>query len=170
MKTNLIISIILLVVLNACKTTATYLPNYENIDTNQYGSFITVYQYTISEKIKGELIQIDSNNLVVLTESKNQKQECKVIPLSNIYKFKLRYAKPPSNYGWSIPVVILMPFIHGAFSVFTVPLHLIVTISVTASGQNAFKYSHNDITYEQLKMFARFPQGIPEEIQLEDIK
>jgi hypothetical protein len=170
LKTNFIFSIIFLVALNACKTSATYLPNYENIDTNQYGSMITVYQFTTSEKIKGELIHIDSNNLVVLTENKHLNKECKVILLSDIYKFKLRYAKPPTNYGWTIPGFILLPFIHGVYSSFTMPLHLIVTISVTASGQNAFKYSNKDITFDQLKMFARFPQGLPKEISLEDIK
>jgi hypothetical protein len=67
-------------------------------------------------------------------------------------------------------VGFLLPFIHGWYSIFTIPIHLIVTISVTASGENAFKYNNKKMTYEELKMFARFPQGIPPDIDLANVK
>lgn len=65
---------------------------------------------------------------------------------------------------------MLLPFIHGAISIFTLPIHLIVTITATATGENAFKYSDKNMTYDKLRMFARFPQGIPPNIKLANIK
>jgi hypothetical protein len=41
---------------------------------------------------------------------------------------------------------------------------------VTTSRENAFKCNQKNMTYEKLKMFARFPQGIPPTISLTNIK
>jgi hypothetical protein len=53
---------------------------------------------------------------------------------------------------------------------YTAPINLIVTISITVSGETAFQYSDKNITYDILKMFARFPQGIPPNMDLASIK
>jgi hypothetical protein len=45
-----------------------------------------------------------------------------------------------------------------------------VTISVTASGESAFQYSEKNMTFEKLKMFSRFPQGILPSIDIARIK
>ncbi|MFM7759089.1 MAG: hypothetical protein ACKO6J_09160 [Crocinitomicaceae bacterium] len=176
MKTNIALIGLLIIFFSSC-TSPRYLPSSDKIDVNEYGSYIKIIHKTAyniddeliaidSNKIDGELIAIDSNKIVVLTE---QSKKCLTIPISEIKHFKLRYAKQ-KHYEWTIPVFTLATIAHGSFLKFTAPANLIVTISVTASGENAFKYSDKDMSYEKLRMFARFPQGIPSNIDLASIK
>lgn len=153
-------------------TTPAYLPTYDKIDISQYGSYIQVYQVASSIVITGELIAIDSNSLVVLSEMNNKDTNARkpvIVPLKDVNRFTLLYAQP-RHYGWAIPVYSLATISHGFFAIFTLPFNLIVTFSTTVGGEKAFKYSSKNMTYDKLKMFARFPQGIPSEIVLADIK
>jgi hypothetical protein len=38
------------------------------------------------------------------------------------------------------------------------------------SSEDAFQYNEKNMSYEKLKMFARFPQGIPLNIDVASIK
>jgi len=140
-----------------------YLPKPDQIDINNHGSYIKLYGKS-GVIVGGEFIAIDSNEIVVLYND-----TCKSVPLTDIVRFKLRYAKS-KPYGWAMPAGVVLPFIHGLFSMFTLPLHLVVTISVSASGERAYRYNNKNMNYDDLKMFARFPQGIPSTIKKEDIK
>lgn len=164
MKTNILFIGLLIFLFSSC-TTPRYLPSSEQIDVNEYGSYIKITHKTASN-IDGELIAIDSNEIVVLSE---ETKKCVTVPVTEVKHFTLRYAKP-KHYGWTIPVFTLATIGHGYFLIFTAPVNLIVTISVTASGEKAFTYSDKDMTYDKLKMFARFPQGTPPNIDLASIK
>mgnify|MGYP001302391257 CR=1 FL=1 len=164
MKTKIVFFGLIAFFFISCKS-ARFLPSYKNIDINEYGSFIKVTQKK-GTIIKGELIAINSEEMLILTEDT---KECLTLAISEVNKFKLRYAQP-KNYGWSVPAFIILPFIHGAYSAITIPVHLIVTISVTVAGDNAFVYNDKNMTYEKLRMFTRFPQGVPPNIDLSSLK
>jgi|TARA_B110000902_G_scaffold36526_1_gene38548 hypothetical protein len=164
MKTNIALFGLLIVFLSSCSSPR-YLPSSDKIDVNEYGSYLKLHHKTASN-IVGELIAIDSNKIIVLTE---ETKTCMTVPVNEVKKFKLWYAKP-KHYGWTIPVYTLATISHGWWLIFSAPVNLIVTISVTASGESAFTYSSKDMTYDKLKMFARFPQGIPPDIDLASIK
>lgn len=164
MRTKVILTILCAVIISSC-TSPRYLPSADKIDVNEYGSYIKIIRKTTAN-ITGELIAVDNNKIVVLTESESK---CVTVPISDVERFKLRYAKP-KHYGWTIPVYNLATFGHGLFLIYTAPVNLIVTISVTASGESAFKYSDKNMTYDNLKMFARFPQGVPTNIDIASIK
>jgi len=167
MKTKLIILGMLFATVICSCTAPRYLPKSGDIDVNQYGSFIRI-KSSSGPNIQGELIAIDSSHLVVLIDGDFGKTAV-LIPIEGISSFKLRYAHP-RYYGWTIPVFTLATIGHGWYAIFTAPINLIVTTSVAASGAKAFQYSDDDMTYEKLKMFARFPQGIPTNIDLGSIK
>jgi len=165
MKTKIILSGLLVLVIISCTSTKYFLPSSETINVNQYGSYINI-THKRSVNIMGELISIDSSRIVVLMESTHK---CVSVSISDVQRFKLQYANP-KRYGWSIPAYTLATISHGVFLIFTAPINLIVTISVTSGGESAFTYSDKDMTYDKLKMFARFPQGIPANIDLASIK
>ena len=170
MKTKITIIILLAIIISSCKSPA-YLPSSDMIDVNQNGSYIEVIRKTASNIeasafVNGELIAIDNNNLIVLSQ---RSKKCITVPMDDIKRFELQYAKP-KRYGWTIPVYTFASFVHGLVGIFTIPVNLIVTMAVTASGENAFIYKGKNMTYDQLKMFARFPQGIPSNIDIESIK
>ena len=164
MKTKLLLMGLIAALISSCSTPK-YLPPSNQIDVNQYGSYIRVVSAT-GKEFRGELIAIDTSRMVVLSEMNDS---CLTIPIREVAQFKLRYAKP-KHYAGSIPVALLLPFINGVFSVFTFPLHLIVTISVTASGEASFKYSNKNMSYDRLPMFARFPQGLPPNVEPDSIR
>lgn len=165
MNSKIFLTGLFAIILSSC-VAPKILPAPDQIDVHPYGSYITVFHKGDTPNSKGELIAIDSSTIVLLSETSNKTI---AIPLADVERFKLRYAKP-KQYGWTIPTVIILPFIHGYYSIFTVPLHLIVTISVTASGRRAFTYSNKNMTYDKLKMFARFPQGIPPNIDMSSLE
>jgi len=163
MKTNIALIGLLIVFLSSCSSPK-YLPSADKIDVNEYGSYIKLSCKT-GVNIVGELIAIDNNEIIVLTE---EIRPCMTVPVNEVKQFKLKYAKP-KNYTWTIPVYTLATLGHGYFFLFSAPVNLSMTI-LTASGVNVFTYSDKDITYDKLKMFARFPQGIPANIDLTSIK
>lgn len=154
MKTRHLLLGLLLLVLSSCANLY-YLPTPEKTGVNEYGSYIQV-KLNGHSKVRGELIAIDSTTLVVLTN----KKKLMTLPVNAVKQFKLRYARA-RNYGWTIPAFGYFSGAHGMFSAISLPVNLIVTISVTTSGNNAYSYNRKTISWDKLKMFARFPQGIP---------
>lgn len=164
MKTNLTIFTLWLMILGGCSTPG-FLPRNSQIEINQYGGYIQINR-NIGPDLNGELIAIDSSMIVVLAEGNSK---CETVFLKDIKNWKLRYAKPV-HYGWLIPSFILLLPIHGHLSKYTMPAHLLASIGVTVSGEGDFVYTKQNMTLEELKMFARFPQGIPKHISIKMIK
>lgn len=162
----IILGIILALLSNGCKAPA-YLPEAEEIGVNEFGSYIIV-DLNKGSDIEGELITIDKETLNVLTKEKDINQ-LQTIEISDIKSFKLMYAQP-KKYGWTIPASALVTVSHGLLAAFTAPANIIVTSIITSHGANAFTYSEKDMSFEKLKMFARFPQGLPTNIKVTDIK
>ena len=132
-----------------------------------------IYVYKINRKIvKGELIAVNDQDIVVLTSEKVKKKRIKTIvtvPIKNIKRYSLKYAKP-KHYGLTIPIFTIGSISHGFFAILTIPINLITTIIITSTGSTDFKYVSSKMTYKKLKMFARFPQGIPPDIDIVKIK
>lgn len=163
MRINLFL-IVLFGLFTGCMTPS-YLPDAKEIDVNQHGSFINVNK-TDTQNVLGELISVDSMNIIVLNE---ETLKCVAIPRDSIKSYSLSYARP-KHYGWSIGVLTVLTIGHGYFAAFTLPANLVGTSVVTTNGELAYKIRDSKIPFEKLKMFARFPQGIPQNLSLEDIK
>ncbi len=162
----IILGIVLAFLSSSCKAPA-YIPEAEEIGVNEFGSYITV-NLPEGLQVEGELIAIDSLNIKVLTKEKDIKQFV-TIPTADISSFRLTYAQP-KQYGLAIPGSALLSISHGYFAIFTLPANIVVTSIITARGAKAFTYSEKHMSWEDLKMFARFPQGIPNHIEVADIK
>ena len=142
-----------------------YLPPVKEIGSTVMGSHISLVTKS-GHKSKGELIAVDTSQIVVLVfENRSSVQ----IPIHDIKSFKLRYAKA-KHYWPSILLGSLISISHGWGAFFTLPLNLIVTSAVSISGADAHILSQKRINYEKLSMFARFPQGIPPNVMLEEIR
>lgn len=165
MKNKLFLSVILfLVFLSGCKSIE-YLPDVGAIDVNTHGSYISVYRNK-NKKINGELIAVNKNAIFIKGE-----KEKKIISISinDIKRFKLKYAKG-KNYYWAIPVFAVASLSHGFLLIVSLPINLIATAIVAGSGTSDFKYKSKGMSLKKLKMFARFPQGLPPNIELFEIR
>lgn len=155
---------LVLVMISSCYSPQ-YLPSTKQIDISILGSFIKLTD-TKGNIYAGELITVDSNQLIFLDDESKQPA---IFPLKELVHFKLLYAKR-KNYAPLIPLLIINPLIHGLYSIFTIPFHLLITIPVTVSGANDFIYTEKNLSFQELKMFARFPQGLPENMSLSELK
>jgi hypothetical protein len=170
MKTKIVLIGILAILMYGC-TPVEYLSTSDQIDVNPYGSRIII-QRTAGPAIKGELISIAGSNLIVLKDidsNKRSERTTVTIPINEIKSYSVQYAKSKS-YWWSIPVFTLATIAHGWWLIITAPVNLLVTGIVTTTGATDFQYKSQNMTYEELKKFARFPQGIPENIDITSIK
>lgn len=163
MKTKLFSVLILaLSVISGCSIPR-YLPKTNAIDINLYGSYIKIIPKE-GANVKGELLGADTTLLIVFTDSSRHKI-VRIVPVSKVKRFSLRYAQPKS-YWWTIGVFPAICASHGWWAILSIPLNLAITAGVSASATGAYKYSSKNISYEQLRMFARFPGGIPSNIIL----
>jgi len=163
MKTKLFICLALLLALGSCKAPH-YVPPTEYVGIERYGSQIIIIP-VVGEKIKGEFIAIDDDMFIILNDGTGKITH---IPQSDIKRFKIRYAQP-KQYGWTIPVSVASTVVHGWFLVFTAPLNAVVSTGATVSGASDFTYKDSAMSYDEIQMFARFPQGIPEGVELGEI-
>lgn len=165
MKNNTIIIGLLIIVLASCLPSR-HIPSVKEIDVNEFGSYIVIKQEENKLSTVGELIAVDSSS-ITLFERKSK--ECIIVPINKIEKFNLIYAQP-KNYFWTIPVFTLATIPHQLLMVYTLIPSLVTTILVYDTGLHAYEYRDKHITYEELRMFARFPQGIPSCVDLESIR
>ncbi|MCX6252386.1 MAG: hypothetical protein NTX61_16760 [Bacteroidetes bacterium] len=163
MKTNLISALVLLVIFLSACTAPRYVPKTQDLDVNVYGSYIMIKPLQ-GTKVNGELLAVDTNRLTVLMDSGKQKK-VSFIPLKEVKGFTLQYARPKS-YWWSVGTFTALCISHGVWAAVTIPVNLIITAGIALGANNDFKYHKDDITYDQLKIFARFPQGIPADVVL----
>ncbi len=165
MKNSLQIILIIFITINLSSCYAPkYLPKAASIYQNEYGAFIK-YRTIDNNTFAGEIIAVDSSNLIILND---YSKELMTYPINKIKRFRLRYALP-KHYEAFIPIFILYPAIHGYYSLITMPFHVLITTLVSVSGENDFRYTSRKISYQQLRMFARFPQGIPANITSYDL-
>jgi len=159
-----ILLVIIILGLSSCYSTS-YLPKYTEIGSSPYGSEIELY-YRSDEYLIGELISVNDEDIVLLNKAT---KSCISIPKKQIIVYEIRFAQP-KHYGIFIPTLTLSTFSHGLVAMITAPINLITTLVVAISSEHAYTINHKKITYEQLKMYARFPQGIPEGVSIENIK
>ncbi|MEY4903003.1 MAG: hypothetical protein RLZZ292_818 [Bacteroidota bacterium] len=179
-------------IMSSCSTSIpNYLPTIDNIDTNRFGSHI-VLNCTEGYIQEGELIAIDSGAITILTgdynfqankemvretsdstrqalKSNQVHRFVKVVPLKEIERFSLQYAEG-KKYGWTALFGLLLSASHGFLFVGSAPVNLVVIGIVASDSNNAFKYNNKTISYTKLRMFARFPQGIPPNVELNKIR
>lgn len=133
----------------------------EDVDSYPYGSVI--YVRTIKNiTIAGELLAVDSNYLLVLPD-KTLLEDAALIRKDQIKSYIVFFAQP-KNYNYTIPMSLAVTATHGWFMPITLPLNVIVSSLTSRNAARAFSYRSQDITYDQLKIYSRYPEGLPQEL------
>lgn len=161
MKTNKGVFLILGFLLAGCSTPQ-YIPKASEIGTGTYGAGIRLFQSS-GRVVSGELIAVDSSKIWFIAD---QSDRCDSVSMNHLDGFVLRYAKPDNGtYGWAIPLGLFLPVFHGLVASISIPVHALVTISVSASGEREFRFTDETLSFSKLNEYARFPQGIPKGIK-----
>ena len=145
-----------------------WLSEAEDIPKEIYGGWITIVTKPnnlqaeeTSMQYSGEFISVDSTKIYLLYDSVYQ------IPKNTIRNSTLElYQKKTKSYSaWTI-LGTLSTISNGFFLVVTAPLWLAVGIPVTISESSRDNYEMedpDDAYWNEVKQFARFPQGIDED-------
>lgn len=145
-----------------------YLPTSDKIGEFQYGSYISIHT-TEKKSLKGELIAVNDNYVYLLNNSAGRVLDS--VPRNHIVDFKLKFANASTGlYAASIPLSALVTITHGFYLIFTMPLNVITTSIVAIDAGKAFEISKNSIRWDDLSIYARFPQGIPANVRKENIR
>lgn len=198
MKTNLFFSVILsILVLSSCNS-YDYLPKQEEVKTNGLGSYIEIEvqrqvnsnsqndsaQSVLSKLdellsleeykaeysyFQGELIAVDSMYIYVLNEQDSAGPVCLAIERLSVSSYELQTAQPNTSY-WTIPVYSLSTLSHGWIATLTLPINLVLTSATQTRVVVDSKLPYSQVDWLQLSKYARFPQGFPPSLALEQIK
>lgn len=162
MKTGLYYLIILLCGI-ACKSPQ-YLPKPMEFKNNTKGLILEL-EVSRDSTLTAEIIEVGPEHMTVLPVNQTS------LGVINIEKNKISKADiiisltsddPGKITKWS-SLVNILSIGHGYFAVFSLPLNLATSISLSqdaAKGTYRTKYPEN-VPWEELHKFARFPQGIP---------
>ena len=163
----------------SCVPRPAYAPEYSIMPTDPYGSSIIVRHKNPSKnkliRTEGELIAIENDTLIILTnESKNRskshERKYKIIKIDkiNLRSYILHYAKINGGRAYMFSAA-LVP-LHGYYMVLTLPVNLFIFLITDSSESNYYSLAGKKIHFDQLYKFARFPQGIPEGLDLTELQ
>lgn len=138
--------------------TISYLPTHRTLDSNPYGAYIRITTLD-KEYYTGELISVTGDKVTVLLGDKGI-INTKTIDSSQIKRYYILYAN--KSIARSIPFIISI--LHGFF----IPITTIINGIVMANVD--FTYTSKSLKYKDLKLFARYPQGIPANVSIYNIK
>jgi hypothetical protein len=144
-----------------------WLPKPAEAQTDAYGGWIELtYDETTDRRAEGELIAVRADSVWLLG-----KDQALVIPTTAVKMGKLTaYAaqKGPLT-TWAV-LGTLSTISNGWFLIFTAPMWLIGGPFAVGSESRAPERKSPPLDWEDLAPFARFPQGMPEGIDLSTLK
>jgi len=148
------------------------LPLHNQVQTSSRGAMVIVEGFSY-EKTIGELIAIDAERVYILQGNSasgipDKPRTLKRIKRSEIAQMDLIFARNPEGVqGMSTLAYITLPS-HLLYAFLTVPFNILWVKSTVRFDRGAFRL--NDITAEEAKKFARFPQGLPAGTTFEELK
>ncbi len=143
------------------------LPAPEELPYHTRGAQIRV-STAFSEHLYGELIAVNGEELLVLPHDK-RKEGLVAFQLEDLHSFRVYYAEGP-DLLWAVIVYSLTSFSHGVWFVISLPVNLVATSVLRSGAVSEYILRPKDITPDELRRFARFPQGIPEHIDEKSIR
>jgi hypothetical protein len=167
---NLLFFLILFIV-SGCKSPE-YLVKPAEFGHYVYGHYVEIKKKGEEYSRKGELIEVNDTELVVLDGSGSKVIRFAKGEISYVHVLvALTTDQPKRLFAWGIPLFFL-PISHGGFAILTLPLTLVsVSLVLDDAGKGAYRVRYpKDLPWEEIHKFARFPQGIPETIPLESLK
>lgn len=142
-------------------------PKSREVGLDPYGSVFRVYGYPKRAMwTQGELIAVDFFGIYLLEETSGKVLR---IERSMMKDYKL-FPATARSYAGFIPLTLGLSVSQGVIGLFTLPVNLITTISLAVAGSEGLTYDQTELEYDRLYMFARFPQGLPKEVQLSKLK
>ncbi len=167
MKKIIFISVVSIVIV-ACFPN-TYLPKPNEINNFTKGMWMEC-QLSDRSRIKGELLALNDMQIYIMPLS----GEVQTVERQNIKSVVLNVSLTTNNPEKlrGGPFIPLLALSHGWFLIFTLPINiLIVAPTMQAQRRGAYIVEYpKSVTWEQMAKFSRFPQGVPNGIDIYSLK
>lgn len=153
---------------------ATKIPVVNDINTyheSPYGGYIEVRVQGVQDilKFKGELISVDSKKIIVRTlQIPNDIRPFSVKDIIS-YKVYIGYEKSTGMEAFYI-LNSLATLTHGYFLLLTAPANLGIMSIIQNNKNKNLSFTSKEIPINQLYKFARFPNGLPPNITIHNLK
>ena len=151
--------------LTACSSPK-YATTPQNLKYKVNGFYANVDVKNTFKNVTGEIIEVGVSEIKLLHEGTLQSFQKDQVKSSEIL-VSLTVNDPKKINTWA-SLVNLGPLGHGVFGIITIPINVAVTNSITKS-RYVLIYPDN-ITWEELHKFARFPQGIPKNLDTKKLQ
>lgn len=153
------------------KTPRGYLPKAKEFEYEVFGGWMAlIYDEKNSPRLTatgGELIAVDNESVYLLGFD-----SLVIIPADNVERGVLvLFQKETGKYALWSSIGFISSVSNGLFAIGTAPLWLIMGISTTVSESQADNMRfYPQESWAEIKKYARFPQGIPEKLDLSTLK
>ena len=132
-----------------------------------FGAWVTVEFVKSQEKgfIRGEFLAVDRDSIYVLTGFAPVEDPVSAIPLALVEKAMIAHFDPETGkaIGW-VTFGSISTLSHGMGAVITFPLWIIMGSAMAGGHSRTPLENYPDLTWNELKMYARFPQGPPPDL------
>ena len=156
--------------LMSCVSKTPIVKNTDYYHQSPYGAYIELSVKGIPEKLKfkGELIAVDDKKIVLRTLGKNE--TVRPFAIKDIVSYKVYYTKnDKEDYNAWGTIMTVSSISHGWFLIFTLPINGIVFAVVNSNYKREFYYTQKELPIQDLYKFARYPQGLPPHINLDNL-
>lgn len=135
--------------------------------SDPYGSWVTV-EFVESHEydfLAGEFIAVDQDSLYVLSGLAPVEDPISAIPLGVVAKAKIAHFDPETGriIGWVVAGSV-STLSHGLGAAITFPIWTIMGSAIAGGHSRAPLENYPNLTWSELRMYARFPQGPPPDL------
>jgi len=144
-----------------------WLPSPKEALSDAFGAWMIVkYASNTGEKTaEGEFIAVEKNKVYLLTEMGPEE-----IPTPKVlHVIYATYKEKRISPAWTI-LGLLSTASHGAWAVISAPIWLITGIIHSSAESTSGITESDSIAWEEIRKYARFPQGIPQGMDLRLLK
>jgi hypothetical protein len=166
--------IFMLLIVSSCSVNK-YIAKPKHISTFVNGMYFKGIKFrgkNFTRYFEGEIIALEDEGIYILTFGKED--ELIFLNKDEIKKGRIYVAlssdKPESFSAWAL--INVLPVAHGWFGIFTLPITAAASGSIiTDAKKRGYRMRYpKEIDWNDLSKFARFPQGMPPNVKLEEIK
>lgn len=164
MGSRVIIASMLLVLMTGCYVPQ-YLPKVNEYHLSPYGGYITLTEES-RHKVKGEMIALENDTLIVLCNHEDY-VGIQRVGVNQVKRFKLQLHEPQFKWGM-IPAFSLSVVAHGLVAMGSIPVNLLASTIIYRNS--VFQGSHLNYDLQDLKSLCRFPQGVPPNVDVDQMQ
>lgn len=160
----------LLILFSGCFTSNApkyWLPRIDQVQQNALGAWIELRERDPmrDQQIEGEFLSVENNSVYVLTMSGMRAIYIPSIDDAKIFLWDYH----SGNAIWTL-LGTLSTLTHGFWLLITAPVWIITGSIVSINESRAPTYSYPQYHWDELKQYARFPQGLPKQLDRSAMK